>query len=125
MEGQSFSFDSGNHWPRNLGTGMFCASVFSCEQGKLIFNSLVLNVSFQLTYVKHSLALALFICIKMKILCDSFIKLFHINMFVLNRSIHLYEIGVSRNLIPEAAFRQTGSSDGMPKGPRTLSSPLG
>lgn len=46
--------------------------------------------------MKHSLAVQIDITIiylyKMQMICKSFIKLFPINIFVLNRSIHIYEM---------------------------------
>lgn len=41
-------------------------------------------------------------------MCPLFIKLFHINIFVLNRPIHIYKIDASRNLIcPSGPLLQT------------------
>lgn len=40
----------------------------------------------------------------MQIICHLFIKLFHNNVFVLNRSTHIYKIHVSGNLICSVGY---------------------
>lgn len=84
---------SGKNCHRDLGPEMFYASVYSSVNRE---SSLLLRASSKLMYVKHSLAgqidIIIFYFYNTQIICNSFINFFHINIFVLNRPIHIYEI---------------------------------
>lgn len=113
VSGGSWTFcpNSGNHWPSTFGPETFYASVYSSVNRECLYSFYPWAFS---NYVKQFLAVQglanryhYYLLVKDADYM-SFIKLFHINIVVLNRSIHIYRIYISRNLVcPTGHLLQT------------------